>query len=149
MKPTVQAGRAIGAEFLRRKIKPLIIIITIVVVVLLAVSIWLIASVSVWWWLLLVPVLVLTTVCIIAVIISRVLLKTIDSTQSKEQKLAVSIYVDKLERVAENIQTPPYVILFRIVRDIIRPKQDGFIASMSRDSQTLAPEFRALVASFS
>ena len=60
---------------------------------------------------------------------------------SKKQKRDVAQYVDKLERVAETIQTPQLAIIFYVVRDTIRPTKQSFIETISTDSKALAPDF--------
>jgi hypothetical protein len=147
MKPIVQAVRAIGAEFVRRALWPIIVVGVGVALVLLALGIWLV-TVSAWWWLFLVPVVMLAAIFVILVVVVRIAVGLADSAASKEQKRAVGSYVDTLQRVAENLQTPQLIILYRVVRDVITPRPDGFIATMSQDSRTLAPDFRRLVGLF-
>lgn len=148
MKPIVNVVRAVGAEFVRRLLKPVIIAGLVVLAVLLAAGVWLVVSVNAWWWFFLAPVIFAGLVFAVLLIVVRVLLKLADSTQNRDQKRAVRDYVDKLQRVAENLQTPQYVILFRVVRDVARPRPDGFIESVSRDSKTLAPDFKRLTTLF-
>lgn len=148
MKPTIRAVRAIGAEFIRRAIKPILLAGAGALAVSVALGIWLVVAVSAWWWLLLAPILFVAVVFTVLAIIVRVAVKLADSVQNREQKAAVTGYVDRLQRVAENLQTPQFVILYRVVRDVVQPRPDGFIATMSRDSRTLAPDFKQLVALF-
>lgn len=148
MKPTIQAVRAIGVEFIRRKIRPLVVAGLCAAVLLVGMGVWLVAAVNVWWWLALAPVLMVSVLFIALVLVAQVMLRLADSSQSLEQKRAVRKYVDGLQRVAENVQTPPVIILYRVVRDVVRPGPDGFIATMSRDSQSLAPEFQRLISLF-
>lgn len=82
------------------------------------------------------------------VAVSWTLLRVIDAAESKEQRRAVAEYVDHLQRVSENLQTAQFVILYRVVRDVLRPSQDGFILTVSRDSKALAPGFKKLLAHF-
>lgn len=151
MQPTksvIRLVRAIGAEFLRRFIKPLAVAGAVVLAVLLAVAVWLVVAVNAWWWLLLAPTIALSLLFIIVLVVARIALRLVDSAESTEQKQAVAGYVDRLERVAENLQTPQFVLLYRVVRDVLWPRQDGFIATVSRDSKSLAPDFKKLLALF-
>lgn len=144
MRPIIQTVRAIGAEFIRRTLRPLILIGGAVVAILLIAGIWLVNQ-NIWWWLLLAVVLAASIVFITLAIVVTVVVKLADSVQSRQQRQAVRHYVDKLQRTAENVQTPYPIILFRVVRDVIRPQSDGFIATMSQDTKTLAPDFNELV----
>lgn len=146
MKPTIAVVRAIGAEFTRRALKPMLITGLIVGIVLLAVGGWLITK-SAWWW-------IFEVICICAMLIfltlavsAQFIVSKFAPQQSREQKQAVGLFVDKLERVAENLQTPQFVILFRVVRDIVRPPSgdnESFIVSVSRESKSLKPDFEQL-----
>lgn len=74
----------------------------------------------------------------------KVLIQIAIPAMTKVQKNGVKDFVDKLERVAENIQTPPFMILFRIVRDTIRPRDKTFIQSVAEETASLSPDFLAL-----
>jgi hypothetical protein len=147
MKPTFNAVRAVGVEFVRRSLRPLVIAGVVAAVVLLAVGGWL-TTVNAWWWVLEAVFIFGAVVFAVLVIVARVVIRVADPPQTKDQKRAVRSYVDKLQRVAENLQTPQFVILFRVVRDTIRPRQDGFIETVAHDSKTLGPDFAALVKLF-
>lgn len=94
-----------------------------------------------WWWLLEVVFIVGSLLFAFLVIVVNVILRWTEPVLTETQKQAVGGFVDKLERVAENLQTPQIVIIYYVVRDIIRPRPDSFIASVSRDSKALAPDF--------
>jgi len=78
----------------------------------------------------------------------RVLLRGLEPRQTVDQKRAVESFVDKMERVSEHLQTPQLVIVFRVLRDMFRPRQDSFIKRVAEDSKTLAPDFKRLQALF-
>jgi hypothetical protein len=147
MKPTISATRAIGTEFARRKLRPLIIAGAVVAVCLLGLGGWLIAR-SVWWWLLEIIFIGGSLLFALLVIITLVILQKLRPALSNAQKQAATAFVDKLERVAENIQTPQIVIIYYVVRDTIRPRPDNFIETVARDSKALAPDFAKLCKQF-
>lgn len=147
MKPTFNAVRAIGAEFSRRTLRPVVMIGAVVLAVLIALGGWLI-TVSPWWWLLEAPLLFGGAVFTVLVLIVRTAIRVADPPQTKDQKTAIRGYVDKLQRVAENLQTPQFIILYRVVRDIARPRPGGYIETVSNDSKSLAPDFTKLLAQF-
>jgi MFS family permease len=147
-KSTFIAVRAIGAEFARRTLKSLVLSSSIALVILLLVTGWLITRSS-WWWILFSALLLAAVLIIIAAIVAYLALRVAEPTQTNAQKLAVRTYVDKLQRVAENLQTPQFIIAYRVVRDTAHPRQDSFIETVSRDSKGLGPDFAAIIKLFS
>jgi len=140
MKPTLNVVRAIGVEFARRMLRPLIIVGILTSIVLLSIGGWLAAQ-NAWWWIVEAICIIGTIVFIGLVLVARIALRVAEPALNKTQRQSVSVFVDKLERVAENIQTPQIVILYYVIRDTIRPRPDSFIETISRDSKTLAPDF--------
>lgn len=147
MKAQVNLSRAIGCEFLARKLKSLGILLGIIVFVSLAVAIWL-TTVNVWWWLLAVPVILFSILGVTAFVAARVTLLVLKPTVTDIQDQAVKDFVDKFERVAEHVQTPMFILVFRVIRDILRPGKKTFIQSATEDSTTLHKDLAALQAKF-
>jgi hypothetical protein len=147
MNPAIAVVRAIGVEFGRRKLRPLLIIGLVVAVVLLAFGGWL-TTVNVWWWLLETAFIIYALLLLVVVIAVQFALRLAEPHQNGDQRQAVRHFVDKLERVAENLQTPQPVIIFRVIRDTLRPRKDNFIETVSRDSKSLAPDFAKLLKHF-
>jgi hypothetical protein len=143
MRPTITVIRAIGAEFARRVVRPVAIFGSAVAIVLLIIGAWLI-TLSPWWWILEILILVLFLVFGLLVIIVKIIVGRIEPARTPQQRLAVVAFVDKLERVAENLKTPQIVIVFYVLRDVVRPRPDGFIQAVSQDSKALAPDFASL-----
>lgn len=135
--------RAIGSEFLRRKLRTITIVVALISIVVLLASIWLV-SLSAWWLLLVVPVAVALLLTVIACGVAAILLRFIRPSLSKAQTAGVALFVDKLERVADALQTPVIIIFFQVLRDVIRPRQRTFIQSLSEDSATLRADFAEL-----
>lgn len=143
MKPTINAIRAVGAAFARRALLPFIIIGGLLLLLLHIMGGWLITQ-SAWWWLLEALFIITTLVFIALIVIVHILLRAVAPALSKTQKHHVNDFVDKLERVAEHVQTPQIVIIYYVVRDTLNPRQGSFIESISQDSKTLAPDFARL-----
>ena len=147
MKNSVAVIRAIGTEFAKRMYVPVAVIIAITDVVLLGLMVWLL-TVSAWWLLLAVPVFVLVVVSIVLLVIAQLIIRTIAPVQTATQKTDVKAFVDKLQNLSEIVQTPKPILLFRIVRDVVAPKQGGFIQSTSSDTLSLKKDFQSLQRSF-
>ncbi len=143
MQATITVIRAIGAEYAKRLLLPLIILGAVMVIALLDLGGWLTTQ-NAWWWILeavfIFGALVFT---LIAVVVS-ILLRALAPRLSRSERKSVRNFVDKLERVSENVGTPHFMIVYRVVRDTVHPSRDGFIETVSRDSKTLAPEFMQL-----
>jgi len=140
MKPTIDVIRAIGAEFARRIVLPLIIIGAAIAIALLTLGGWLITQ-NAWWWVIEAVFILYTLIFIGATILILVVIRALAPTLSKAQKQSVKNFVDKLGAVAEHLQTPQPVIVFNVIRDMLRPNRHGFIESVSMESKTLAPDF--------
>lgn len=147
IKPTFTCVRAIGSEFARRTLRPLTLIGGLAAGVLVGLGGWL-TTYSPWWWFLEAPLILAALGFVILVMVAWTVIRLARPDQSADQSLAVSDYVDKLQRVAENLQTPQLVILYYVVRDVVRPRADSFIETVSHDSKTLAPDFASLVRRF-
>lgn len=140
MQSTIYTLRAIGAEFIRRQLRPFIIIGTIFVIILLTLGGWLTTQ-NAWWWILEALIILWSLLFLALTIAVCIVVRVLAPPLSKKQKRDVAQYVDKLERVAETIQTPQLAIIFYVVRDTIRPTKQSFIETISTDSKALAPDF--------
>jgi hypothetical protein len=143
MNPTITVIRCIGTEFARRLLCPITIAASIVLG-LLVVGVLLLGTLNSWWLLLLIPVVML--LCIVTAVLTIVWLtiRTVTPVQSKTQRRAVKAYVDKLQRISDAAQTPKIILLFRIVRDVAAPRNDGFISSITDDTASLKRGFQEL-----
>lgn len=148
MKPTLRMVRAIGAEYIRRKIKPLLIVTAVVLTLALALGGWL-ASRNAWWWVFEAIFILAAVMFALAVWLFRLLLSRVDAARTKDRRQAVAGFVDKFERVAEHVGTPLPVLVIRVAWDMLHPTKRGFITGVAEDSKTLAPDFVALQRHFS
>src|SRR5687767_11927873 len=140
--------RAIGSEFISRKLKPVLLVADIFALIIMIAAVWL-TTLSVWWWLLAGPVLILTMIGLFAFLAVRKILTKLSPKLDKSQKTSVKRFVDKVERVAENLQTPIFVIVFRVIYDILRPSRKYvYIKTLIVDSSTLREDFLGLQRKF-
>lgn len=143
MKSSLLTIRAIGAEFANRVWLPTLLIALALAAVLVGLWIWL-TTYSAWWWLLGFPIVIILSVALGVLVITKLVIRYVRPSQDTTQKHAVKQFVDKLQRVSDVVQTPKFVLLFQIVRDIASPKADGFIGTISSDSSTLKKDFKEL-----
>lgn len=136
MKPQIDLIRAVGSEFALHKLKPIMIVFSLAAVAVIAGSVWLV-GISAWWWLVVVPALLLMLIGLVALAITRMVVEALKPRLTKTQSFAVSGFVGKLERTAEALQTPMFIIVFRVIWDVIRSPEKSYIATVAEDSTTL------------
>jgi len=147
VKDAIIVIRAVGTEFARRLFLPAALIVLGVAIVSIVTMIWLL-TISAWWLLLAVPVFLLVVVSVILLAVTSVVIQTVAPQQTARQRSEVKRFVDKLQTLSDVIQTPKFILLFRIVKDIVLPSQNGFIQSTSGDTLSLKKDFQALQRSF-
>ena len=140
MDATLKSIRAIAVEFFFRIYKPVVGIAAVIFLTLIILCSWLV-TVSAWWWLLFAVVLLWLFISTLFLIISLSIINAVRPEQTKQQKEQLKQFVDKIERVKEVTATPKFILLFRIVRDVYRPTEAGFIASLSDDAISLKKDF--------
>ena len=148
MSPTITVIRCIGTEFARRLFFP-VAITAGVIFTLLIIGVLLLTTLSQWWYLLLIPIMILLCVAGGVLAVVWLTIRTIRPIQTRTQHTAVKTFVDKLQRLSDTVQTPKIILLFRIVRDVAAPRQDGFIGSIADDTTSLKNDFRDLQKLFS
>ena len=147
MKPTLQASRSVAAEFANRLYVPILIIAAVILAVLLALSVYLV-TLSSWWVILLVIVSFVTLFAAGALTVAWVFIRLVTPLQTKLQKNMTKAFVDKLQRVAEIASTPKFFLFFQVMRDVVNPRQDGFVISATGDASSLKKDFIELKNSF-
>ena len=147
MKPSLLASRSVAAEFANRLYLPIFIITLIGAVVLLGISIYLV-TLSAWWVILLVFVSVAILLAAGGLTVAWVFIKIVTPLRSKQQKQQTKQFVDKLQRVAEVATTPKFVLFFQVMRDVVNPRQDGYIISATTEVSSLKNDFTELKNSF-
>lgn len=135
--------RAISSEFVARKLRVIASVIALSLLAAVSMSLWL-TTVNVWWWLLAAPVIMCTLLIAGALCVALAMVKMLRPTMTHDQKSGTIHFVDKLERVAEHVQTPTFILIFRVLRDMIRPRGRTFIESAAEDSTTLHTDLAKL-----
>jgi hypothetical protein len=139
--------RAIGVEFVSRKLKSLLLVVGVGLTIVLLLAIWL-TTVNIWWWLLLVPVIVVVCAAVTIYVALRLIITVLSPILTKPQRTAVSDFVDKLERVTDNLQTPMFIIIFRVLRDVVLKRRQTYMLDVVNDSTTLHSDFIRLQRNF-
>lgn len=147
MNPLLLAIRAVSSEFVHRIYLPLVLVIGAAFFALLLFVGWL-TSVSEWWWLLLVPIIIATFLFIVVASVIGAAIKVLRPYQTKAQRKEVSNLVDKLQEVSDTLQMPKFLVVYQLVRDVVRPSDRGFISKMTSNAATLKPDFQRIIASF-
>ena len=144
MKQTIAAIRALTALYIRTFVTP-IAIIGASIVAILFISIGLLAHyVSTWWWLLGLPLLLITVVGLFAGLLVRSILRRISPKLTRQQATATRQLIAKLQSLSNTAHTPYPFVVFRIVRDVIRRKDQGYLYNLTQNSQTLRQDFDSL-----
>lgn len=147
MKPTILVIRAVGAELARRIFYPVVITAAIIAALLLGGTIWLM-TLSAWWGLLLFAVISALCVGIAVFTVVRLTIKTVTPLQNPVQKKAVKSFVSKIQLLSETVGTPKFILLFKIVKDVAAPREDGFIGTLTGASTTIKKDYVGLVKLF-
>lgn len=145
--PLVLAIRAISAEFARRIYLPVVYIGSAVLLILVVLEAWLV-TISTWWWLLLVPIVFVALLFIILAVIARVAITFLRPQQTKEQTQTVRKFVDALQKTSETIQTPKFIILFRLIKDMISPSKQSYVHEISGTASSLRTELSKVLKAF-
>jgi len=147
MKPSILAIRSIGAELANRIYTPVAILTVVILGILMGLAIWL-TTLSNWWWLLVAFLVIAGSVAIGILVVVKLVIKSVAPSQSRDQKKQTKAFVAKLQQLAETAQTPKFILLFRVVRDIASPRDDGLIGSISNNTASLKRDFTALTKTF-
>lgn len=135
--------RAVGAEFVERKLRQVLLLSGGVLVVSMLIAAWL-ANLSLWWLLVWVPLFFLLLLWGVLFVAGRFVLRLLRPDQTQVQTKAVSTFVDKMMGVAEQAQTPLPMIAFRIFWDVFVTKKRAYLQSVISDSASLRTDYAAL-----
>ena len=147
LSPLLLAVRAISVEFAKRIYYPVSINGAAVLFVLVAGSVWLVTE-SAWWLFLLVPLILIFLVFSTVSIIAGLALRLIQPSVTAQQKKDIKHFVDSLQKLAETIGTPKFVLLFRLTKDVVFPNKTGLVGELASHTTSLKPDFDAIVDSF-
>ncbi len=144
MQSKITIVRAISAEFIIRRIKPIIILGAVIGFILLVAGIWL-TALNAWWLLVLIPIVILMLIGIIGCFFVQSALQSLRPNFTKAESDNIKNFVNKLERIAEHLQTPMFWIVFRVIRDSLWPHGPTFIENVTKDGTTLHKDFIILL----
>lgn len=147
LQPIILAIRAIGSEFARRLYRPMIWAGVITFIVLFSLMIWLV-NMNGWWWLAFTPVILAALLFAVLSAVAGFLLSLLKPRQTAEQRLKVTAFVDALQMSTEVASTPRFLILFRLVRDVVRPSDHSYVKELSTNATTLRTGFQEIIKSF-
>lgn len=147
MTPLVLAIRAIATEFAQRVYKVVLIIAAAIIIVLVGLSVWLV-NVSAWWWILVVILIAWILLGIIVLTVAGVIINATKPMQTKTQKKLVKTFVDKLQSVSDVLQTPRFMLLFRLVKTSLNPQRYNVIESLTEHTVGLQRDLDEIIRSF-
>jgi len=147
LRNTIYVLRAVGVEFARRIYLPIVIVFVVIAIIACSIAIWL-TTMSAWWWIFAVLVFVAVLIAGIILGVVAVVLHILNPHQTTTQKSGVKTFVDKLQGLSEITQTPKFILLFRITRDVVSPREDGFVKTTIGHTLSLRKDFESLKNSF-
>ena len=147
MNPTIKALRSIGSEFAKRIYIPITVVVATIAFVFIILDIWLV-TISPWWWILFGFVIFATLVAAVILIVVGLLIKVVRPTQNRDQARQVTLFVDKLQNVADIAGTPKIVLLFRITKDLVTKNENGYTHRISSETLSMQHDLRGIIASF-
>lgn len=150
MGSTVSAVRAVTAEYAKQILRPLLFIGSGVYAVVMALVIWIAVAVNPWWMLLGTLPTILFCVALAIWIGVRTAASRLSPDMNKAQKAATKKVVARVSTVAEQIGTPRFLLIFRIVKDVVFPPKSNrsFIGELADTPSGLKKDFDALRALF-
>lgn len=146
MDSTILAVRAITATFGRRLLWPVLIVLVAVYLIFFGLSWWLAAVVHPLWWLLVIMLTPLFFVLTLAWTFCFVLLRRIHPPLNARQKQLSNEIVDHISHIAEQVGTPRFLILGRILRDAVfgSSLKGSYIGQMTREPGEAHRKFEEL-----
>lgn len=146
--PTLLATRAITVELMWREYIKALGIVAIIIVVSYILSIWFLSAN--WWFLSLVGAFLLlgTVVLTITVVVLVVAIGFLRPSQTSEQAMAVRSFVDTLQDISGSVQTSKFIMLFRLLKDMVVPGSITLVERFALQTGTLRAKFDAIVVLF-
>ena len=136
--------RSIAMEYLLRLVKPYTVKISFFTLLLIGMVIYFAYFSSQWWLVLLLP--IFMAVAIVAGVWLALLVASQRSRQNMndEQRVAVKLFVTKIDQLTENLHTPHYILIFRITRDVLFRKKQVFIQQFTSSTGALKNDYDIL-----
>lgn len=146
MNATLLAIRAITSEYAKQLLIPILWIGLGIYALVIALVVWIATAVSPWWSLLgIVPTLLIIVGLLLWVIVWS-LARQLSPPLSKRQRTATKKFVTHIGRVAEHVGTPKFVLVFRVIKDVVFPPQTSrtFIGEISQTPGEMKRDFEKL-----
>lgn len=146
MNATILAIRAITATYAQIILRPLLIAGIAVYAVVLAIIGWVAYAASPWWWLLAIVPTIIFLAAVVLWMVVFLLSKRLAPQMNKAQRSATKKFVGHLGKVAEHVGTPRFVLIFRVIKDVIMPPKSGqtFIGELAQTPGELRRDFDAV-----
>lgn len=150
MDSTILAIRAITSLYVKRLLLPILAIGLGVYAAVIGLIWWIAASASNWWWLLaIVPTLVILVGLAIWTVV-RVIVGRISPPMNKRRTAATKKFIERIDGVAEHIGTPKFVIIYRVIKDVLFRPTSGktYIGEIANEPGAARREFDELRSMF-
>lgn len=146
MSSTVKAVRAVTSQYAKDLLRPILLIGVAAYAVIMAIVIWITVAVNGWWILLgFIPTVLF---CVGLAVWAGVWFaaRRFSPDMNKQQKHATKEVVDKVNKVAEQLGTPKFFLIFRIVKDVLFPSKSRrtLIGDLAETPGELHRSFEAL-----
>ena len=146
MNATILAIRAVTSEYARQLLRLLLWIGVGAYALVMALIIWIAYVASPWWLLLAIVPTILVIIGLILWVIVWGLARQLSPPLSKRQRKVTKRFVAHIGRVAEHIGTPKFVLVFRVIKDVVFPSQTSqtFIGEISQTPGEMKRDFEKL-----
>lgn len=150
MDSTILAIRAITSLYVKRLLLPILVIGFGVYAAVIGIIWWIAAMSSGWWWLLAILPTVFVVIGLIIWGIAQLIVMRVAPPMNKRQTSATKKFIKRIDSVAEHIGTPKFVIIYRVIKDIIvRPTSSKtYIGEIANEPGEMRREFDELRAMF-
>ena len=146
MDATILTVRAVSSEYAKQLLWPVLFITLGIYAGMIALIWWIAAAVHVWWWLLAIMPTFLMIILGSLWLLARALILRLAPIMNAKQKAATKRFVKRLNRVAEHMGTPRFVIIYRIAKDaLVRPSSgQTFIGEIAQEPGEMKRAFEEL-----
>ncbi len=146
MDSTILSIRAVSSEYAKQLLWPVLFVVLGVYIGIMALIWWVAATASPWWWLLTVIPTCLVIILGSVWVVARALILRLAPTMNTQQKSATKHFVKRINRVAEHMGTPRFVIIYRIIKDALMRPTSGqtFIGEIAQEPGEMKRAFEEL-----
>ena len=143
MESTILAIRAVTSVYARGLLWPILWVSIAVYVLIMGLIGWVAYAVSNWWWLMGIGPTLLFIVALVAWVTVYLLAKRLSPPLNRRQRVATKKFVNHLGRVAEHMALPRFVIIFRIIKDVLTRPTSGrtFIGEIAQEPGEMRRDF--------